>query len=261
MTKYLIANDFKKMIKILLYIYPFAVFFGAVSWLVKLGENTVLQSVFYNVFASLTYSAVAAILVNMFLHILRVFINNFYKDECYLTHTLPVTKNQLLLSKYISALAVVVTSISVCAVSLFLVLNGAGFMEFMKSALQSGVGGFQMPVWQFLVTAAVLILLQICALISFAFTAVIKANMYNEKRAVKGLLWFALFYFGAMAVTFIVALLVFAIRGNISELFSSTISQDSLMTVFITAIVMHAIYTAVFFVLSQKLFNKGVNVD
>ena len=101
MIKKLIKNDIKKMMKILVYLYACSIILAGITRLINIGKNIQFIFIIGQVFAGITYSAIGSVLINTFVHILRVFVVNFYKDESYLTHTLPVTKNQLLLSKYL----------------------------------------------------------------------------------------------------------------------------------------------------------------
>ena len=123
MTKKLFKNDFKKMSKVLIYIYLVALALSGITRLINIGKDIQFVAIIGHVFAALTYSALCSILVNTFVQILLVFWNSFYKDQSYLTHTLPVKKSQLLLSKYLSSLLIIISSILVCLVSLF--MNGA----------------------------------------------------------------------------------------------------------------------------------------
>ena len=97
----LMKYDIKKMTKILIIMYIISLGLACVTRLINIGKN--IQAIFIigQVFTGLTYSAIVNVLVNTFVHILKVFINNFYKDESYLTHTLPIKKSKLLLSKYL----------------------------------------------------------------------------------------------------------------------------------------------------------------
>ena len=261
MIRHLIANDFRKMINILIYIYPFSIFFSLIARLCTLWDPSTLQYLIKNIFISLTFTAIVTILVNTFIQILRVFINNFYKDESYLTHTLPVTKNQLILSKYIASLLVIVISVAVSVLTLIIVLNGTGLMDLLYSAMQSNITAMDMPISSFFAIVSILLFLQICAIICFAFTAIIKGNMYDEKKRLKSLFWFVLYYFSAMLLVFLVVFVIFALQGNTAALFSQTIFQQSMVSIFVIAIVLYAIYAATFFLISKKLWSKGVNVD
>ena len=261
MLSKLIKYDTKKMSKILVYIYAITLGLACITRLINIGKDIQIISIVGSVFAGLTYSAMFNIIVNMFVHILKVFISSFYKDESYLTHTLPIKKNKLLLSKYISSIIVILTSVLVCFVSLFIMLYSKDFVAMLDTLLKAVVINLNMSVGLFITLMVIIIFAQICAMISFAFTAIIKGYSYNRKRGVKGLLWFFAFYFGSMIATLLIALIVFAITGNLSLLFAEQLTQGAFITILIIGLAMYIIYTILFFLMSRKEFNKGVNVD
>ena len=98
-------------------------------------------------------------------------------------------------------------------------------------------------------------------LTSLAFLAVIKGNSYNDKRLLKGLIWFFVCYVAQSIVMLIISIVTLAISGNLSDLFAETPTQIVLVSILIISIVMNVINSAVFFILSKKSFEKGVNVD
>ena len=257
----LMKYDLKKMMRVLIYIYVISIALAGITRFINIWSD--IQAVFIigQVFAGLTYSAIAAILVNTFVHILLAFSNGFYKDASYLTHTLPVHKNKLLLSKFLSGLLVILASVAVCALSLIIMFFSNEFFEVLRVSIESVVAGFNMSVGLFLTLIVLLIFLEICAIMSMVFTSIVIANKYNSKRVLKGLLWFALFYFGSIISTVLVAVLVFGISGNLAELGASVLSQGAFTTILIIGLVLYAIYAVAFYFICNKLFNKGVNVD
>jgi hypothetical protein len=100
MIKNLYKRDLDRMTKTLRWFFLIAIAASVVTKLIKLGDSIQVVSIIGAVFAGITYSAVANVLINKFTNILTYFNLNFYKDESYLTHTLPVTKRELILSKY-----------------------------------------------------------------------------------------------------------------------------------------------------------------
>ena len=98
-------------------------------------------------------------------------------------------------------------------------------------------------------------------MISMGFTAIVKGNMYNQKRLPKGLIWFAIFYFLSVIVSLLVMLLVFAISGNVSSFFAEKLSSGAFITILVVGIVLYIIYAIIYYFICNKLFKKGVNVD
>ena len=261
MINNLLKYDLKKMFKILIYIYVITIGLSIITRLINIGKDIQIVFIIGQVFAGLTYSAIASVLVNTFVHILKVFITNLYKDESYLTHTLPVTKGKILLSKYLASLIVIITSVLVCVVSLVIMLYSKEMVEFIKVAITLAVSEFDMSIGLFLFIVVLIIFCQICSMMSMAFMAIIKANTYNTHRVRKGLLWFALYYFGGMYIVLMIAAIVFAIQGNIEMMFASTLSQVSFITLIVVCIVVYIVYAIMYYILANRLFNRGVNVD
>lgn len=260
MTK-LMKYDIKKMMRILVYIYAISLGLAIITRLINLGNNIQAIAIIGHVFGSLTYAAVVSVIVNTFVHILRVFIVGFYRDESYLTHTLPVKKEKLLLSKYLSSLLVIICSVVVSALSLFIVLYSESLFNFIKQSLEIMVSGFNMSVGGFLALIVFILFSQICAMTSMAFAAIVKANTYNNKRIMKGLVWFAIYYFGSTICTLLTAVIVFATSGNLKELIASQMSNSSFMIILVLGLVLYFIYAIIFYLLANKMFKKGVNVD
>ena len=100
MLKYLMKYDIKKMTKLLIYLYPITIALAGITRLINIGKDIQILTIIGSVFASLTYTLIANILINAIIAIIATFTTNFYKDQSYLTHTLPVKKEKLLLSMY-----------------------------------------------------------------------------------------------------------------------------------------------------------------
>ena len=257
----LMKYDLKKMGRILIFMYIISLFSACVTRLINIGKEIQVISIIGAVFAGITYSAIANVLVNTFVHIITRFISNFYKDESYLTHTLPIKKSKLILSKFLSSLIIILSSVLVCFLSLFIMFYSPDFMQGLKLILGATIAGFNIPLWVFLTIMVFLIFAQICAMLSMAFASIIIANKYNHKRIIKGILWFALFYFSAMIAVIITAVVVFAIQGNIGTLFASQLSSNAFISILIIGLIVYALYAILFYFISLKAFNKGVNID
>ena len=261
MIKKLIKYDLQKMTKLLLYLYFFTIIFAGISRLIGLGNHIQFVFIIQKVFEGITYSLIGSVVINTFVHILMVFYTNFYKDESYLTHTLPITKNKLFASKYISSLIVIFSSVLVCFLSLFIMFYSPEFMQMLTSSLQTIVAGFNISTGLFVTLFMLILFAQICGIIGIAFTAIVKAHTYNTKRVIKGLAWFAIFYLGSMLASLLTISIIFLISGNLSELGAAQLSQSAFLTVLITGLILYVIYAILFYFICNKIFNKGVNVD
>ncbi|MBQ8197526.1 MAG: hypothetical protein IJZ73_05655 [Clostridia bacterium] len=253
--------DIKKMLRILPYFYVITIVLAGLTRIVNIWNDIQVMLIIGYVLSGATYSAIANVLVNTFVHILATVQGGFYKDESYLTHTLPVTKKQLLTAKYLSALTVIIASILVCFLSLFTMFYSKELIATLKVYLDATITGINISSGLFITLIAIILFAEICTFISMAFAAIIKGHSYNNKKGGKSFLWFAIFYVISTSVTVIMAVIVFAIGGMLPELIAETLSGKALITIIILGLILYVGYAVAFYFISQKIFNKGVNVD
>lgn len=80
------------------------------------------------------------ILINCFMRNWARFVKNIYKDESYLTHTLPVSKNKIYLSKVLTAIITLLTSFIVIIACLAIsALNKDTWIVLKESLEQSAI--------------------------------------------------------------------------------------------------------------------------
>lgn len=261
MLKFLMKYDLKKVLNFLIWFYAISLVLAGITRILGIWSDIQIMKILSSVFASLVYSAIATIIINTFIHILMRFLNSFYKDQSYLTHTLPVKKDSLILSKYLSGLIIVFASVLISFLSLFIVFYSPEFMQSVKSMLDMVVAGLNISGGLFVFLIAIIIFSQICAMMSLGFTAIVKGNSYNNRRSVKGFLWFVLYYFACLITTLILAVIISAITGNLSSLFSERMSSGAFLTVMIVVVISYISFAVIFYYYCRKEFKKGVNVD
>lgn len=261
MTAKLLKYDLKKTTKVLIYMYVISIGVAILARLVSLLDHIQLFFIVTKVLEGTVYAAVVNIMVNTFIHILLNFGKGFYGDESYLTHTLPVGKDKLLLSKYLTALVVIVASVLVCVLSLFIAIYNEQIKLFIEVSLKQIVVGFDMSVGGFVALIVGVLFAQTCANISMAYTAMVKANTYNQKRTLKGIIWFAIYYAITSIVSLVAICVVLAVSGSVSDILAETMSQQSFISILIVGLICYVASAIIYYFLCQKLFQKGVNVD
>ena len=261
MTAKLLKYDLKKTTKILIYMYVISIAIAIVTRLVSLLDHIQLFFIVTKILEGCLYSAVINVIVNTFIHILLNFAKGFYGDESYLTHTLPVGKDKLFLSKYLTAIIVIVASVLVCVLSLFIALYTEQLKTIILQGLQQVVVGFNMSVGGFLALIISVIFAQTCANISIAYTAIVKANQYNQKRIIKGILWFAIYYLALSIATLVLICISLAVMGDVTQIFAEVLSQSAFTTILIVGLIAYLCGAVAFYFICQKQFQKGVNVD
>jgi hypothetical protein len=226
----------------------------------ELGESVAFFKLLSIIFDSVFYTLAINCLIQPFLRNFLNFTKSFYSDESYLTHTLPVTKNQLINSKYLTALIELVSAFIVVIVSLLIVFATPTMDEFLKLFLSTVISGSFS--WLLVISLMIiLVIVEFLLFISIIFYSIVLAYKSKEKRVFKAFLYTAGFAFASLIVlsNFMIIVLV---ANNVS-LSSSTLilSNTAFFGVVLTGIAVYLTGAIVFYFLTKREFKKGVNVD
>ena len=142
MLSKLLKRDLKKNMRWLWILFVGTIGLAGVTRGVKeLGESVA----FFKMIAIFLEGVFYGLAVNLILQpFLRSFLNfqkSFYSDESYLTHTLPVTKSQLINSKYLTALIEIVAGFASLIVSILILYAAPGFLNTLKFMLSMIITG------------------------------------------------------------------------------------------------------------------------
>lgn len=100
----LLKYDLKWVYKVVVVFYILAFIFSVIGRGLRLIENSLVFSVVTQIVFGIAISMMVSSLINCLMRLWARFIRNVYKDESYLTHTLPVEKKAIYASKVISAI-------------------------------------------------------------------------------------------------------------------------------------------------------------
>ena len=142
MLKKLLKYDLMWINKNLIYFYAIAFIFAISGRLLSLIDNSMLASVISKICFGITISFVINAIVNGIIRSWVRFINNCYKDESYLTHTLPVTKKEIYLSKFIASIITMVVGVIISIISLAICYLSADFIESIRKTFATNRGFF-----------------------------------------------------------------------------------------------------------------------
>ena len=91
MLKKLLKYDLKDVYKILIIFYALSLFFDVLTRMFLNIDNSFILQVIGKICSGTTIAMIFNILINNLMRLWVRFKNNFYGDESYLTHTLPVS--------------------------------------------------------------------------------------------------------------------------------------------------------------------------
>ena len=110
MLKKLLKYEIKNMFKFLSFFYVLCIFFATTTRILFSFDDTTILYIMGQISVGCFFAMIANILINTIMRNFVRFNESMYKDEAYLTHTLPVKKNTLYQSKFILAIITLLTA-------------------------------------------------------------------------------------------------------------------------------------------------------
>ncbi len=226
--------------------------------------------IFLQITHTIFWNAIFAVIIGLFLNaVIRTWARfkvNFYHDEAYLTHTLPIKRNILWAAKFLSAVIIAITVIAAVAVSfLILQLTPSG-----KNFIQScgiGVPGTD-PIYY--ITFILVIFTQILYGIMCGFTGIIIGNRTKARNNLRALLCGAGVYLLGVFIM-LAYFLIWSIfdDGIHAMLFTSMTSQSAMVLsgegfinkALTSAGIVYTVMIAALYFIDQKLLSRGIDID
>ena len=260
----LLKYDLKYMIKNMCVFYILSIFFAITTRLLSLPEQTVMISILSKISSGCMVAMIANIIINVMMRSWVRFRDSLYKDESYLTHTLPVTKNDLYNSKFIQTLIFFFIGFVICLLSLFVAYYTPDTWMVVKDYIKTITIGFNMSTLFFITMAIVLIFLELFNAIQCGFLGIILGHKRNNSKIGFSVLFGFIIYLIAQSLVLGLVFIYGLFDSTVMDLFKSgTISID--VNAFkVLAIVSSLLYIIIIFSMSiicKKLLNKGVNIE
>lgn len=257
----LFKYDFKWMSKVT-YIYVLILIVISIALkIVESVDQTFLLVILDKILVSMFISCIVSILLTSSIRIWARYINNFYKDESYLTHTLPVTKNELFNSKVLAGICSLLLSVLVIAACFAFVYLNKTSIESLKAMWDSLVAAYNSVfAVLFVIGIILLIILEIIYIMMAGILGITIGHRSNNYKMIKslavGLISYGLLSAMSFGVIAIVSKIIdYDIIGN------GFPSMNYLIGVGGAGIAVYLIYNIVYYLIAKKVFNKGVNVE
>ena len=142
----LLKYDLKWVYKVVVIFYILAFISAVIGRAFTEIDNSLIFNVVGQIFKGISISMMVSSLINCLMRSWARFIRNVYKDESYLTHTLPIEKKTIYASKVISALICVFTTVVVILGCLFICYYTEANMQTIKSMLELAAGAYNTTV-------------------------------------------------------------------------------------------------------------------
>ena len=262
MLKKLLKYDLKWCYRPLIVFYILAIFFSIIVRIVESFEQNMILLIIDKICCVLVTAMMINILINCFMRNWVRFIRNIYKDESYLTHTLPVSKNTIYLSKILTAIITLLTSFIVIIICLAIASLNKETWIVLKESLEQSAIYFDSSVFGIIFVMIITIFFEFLFMMMSGILGIIIGHRSNNLKIIKSIvIGFAIYIIlSSMSVgaLFVAGL----INSDIMSLFNSIeVSSTVLKSMMLVAVLVYAIYNLGIYFIGNKLLNKGVNVD
>jgi len=263
MLKKLLKYDLQNVYKVLIVFYGLSLFFAILTRIFFNIENSFIMDIIGKICSGTTIAMIFNILINNLMRLWVRFRNNFYGDESYLTHTLPIDKQTLYLSKTLTSIITLFSSVLVICVTLFIAYYSKENIEIIKNLLLPLATVYESTVITIILAFIFVCFLEITNMLQSGYVGIVLGHKKNNNKMVFSIL----FGFGTYLLTQIfIVLVVFVVALFNPDLMNLFYTMEALnvSTIKLCIYLAIAIYTLNIFILyfiNSKLFSKGVNVD
>lgn len=259
----LLKYDLKWVYKVVIVFYILAFIFSAIGRGLSMIENSLVFSVLAQITFGIATSMMVSSLINCLMRLWARFIRNVYKDESYLTHTLPVEKKMIYASKSISAIICVFTTVVVILACLFICFYSEANMQILKSTLELAAETYNTTVLNLLILVSFVLFLEIMFIVFIGYVGIIIGHKSNQNKMVKTIVTSFGLYLITQSLTLALICIFGLFNSNIMNLINTTdiVNVDAIKYVMYAGIGIYVVYILFYYILGMKQLEKGVNVE
>lgn len=263
MLRKLLKYDLKWTYKILIVFYIISIVFALLTRVLFTIENSFVLNIVAQICSGITISMFANILINNIMRLWARFVVNTYKDESYLTHTLPIEKQTIYTSRFLSTLITMFTSIFVIVVSMFIGYYSKENLQVVKSLLMPIAQMYDSTVLKLLLVAVFVVFLEMFFTIQIGYTGIILGHRKNNRKMPFSILFGFICYMITQGLILLVLFVLGFFNNDIMNMFitNEIVSVDIIKNVMWLAIGIYSLLIIIYYFINVKLLRKGVNVD
>ena len=260
----LLKYDLKYMIKNMAVFYILSIFFALTTRILFNIEKSVIINIIGQISVGCMFAMIANTLVNTIMRSWIRFRDSLYKDESYLTHTLPVTKNDLYNSKFIQTLIFFLLSFVIIIISLFIAYYSKENWLTITKFIKTITTGLNMSTTFFITMAITVVFLEIFNAIQCGFLGIILGYKKNNGKLGYSVLFGFIIYLIAQAIILALVFIYGLFDSTVMELFKTASVNIDVKAFKTLAILSSLLYLVIIFsmsILCKKSLNKGVNIE
>jgi len=263
MLNKLLKYDLKDKFRGLIVFYILSLFFAILTRIFLSIENSFILNIIGQICSGVTISMIFNILINNLMRLWVRFKQNLYGDESYLTHTLPISKKTLYLSKTITSIITLFTSVLVIGLSLFIAYYSKENIVLIKNLLLPVANAYNSTILKILLAFLFIFFLEFMCALQAGYTGIIFGHNMNSAKTGFSILFGFITYMIIQICVLIIIFIAALFNSQLMNLFvtNQIIDIDMIKTIIYLAISIYTFISITNYLVNVKLFKKGVNVD
>ena len=220
MLKKLLKYDFKDMYKFLSVFYILSIVF-AISTRILLGlKQTVIISIISQISIGFMFSMLASSLINTLMRNWVRFKDTLYKDESYLTHTLPVTKMQIYESKFILSLTNLATTFIVIFLSVLIAYQSKDNLSIITNYIDNVSKIFNVNSITFIIFMILILFLEIYTGLQSGFLGIILGHRKSNNKVMHSVIFGFIVYIICQLIVLLILFIVALFNSDVMKMFT-----------------------------------------
>lgn len=263
MLKKLLKYDFKDMYKFLSVFYILSIVF-AISTRILLGlKQTVIISIISQISIGFMFSMLASSLINTLMRNWVRFKDTLYKDESYLTHTLPVTKMQIYESKFILSLTNLATTFIVIFLSVLIAYQSKDNLSIITNYIDNVSKIFNVNSITFIIFMILILFLEIYTGLQSGFLGIILGHRKSNNKVMDSVIFGFIVYIICQLIVLLILFIVALFNSDVMKMFTDNVLPNlpAIKNVVLLFSIVYVSIIAVMNLICVKKLNKGVNVE
>ena len=259
----LLKYDLKYMIKNMSIFYILALFFAITTRILFSINQSIIINIIGQISVGCMFSMVASVLINTMMRSWVRFRDSIYKDESYLTHTLPVTKSAIYNSKFIQTLIFFIIGFAIAILSLFVAYYTKDRWLLLRGFISTITTGLNFNTTLFVISALIIIFLEVFNAIQCGFLGIIFGHKKNNGKLGFSVLFGFIAYILSQSIVLLLVFVVGLFDSSIMNLFTSNIllSAGSFKLLILLSIILYLLVIGLMSIICKRALNKGVNIE
>ena len=256
----LVKYDLKWINKLLVIYYLITFTFCILTRIFSNFTDNFFLNIIYLVIRGIAIAGFANVLINCIIRCWARLHANTYKDESYLTHTLPVEKSTLYNSKICSFIISIIITLVVILICFLIGFMDNGVLEFIRDVFRDKDLIFV------IINLVIIVLLELIYMLFCGIIGMLFGHRYNDGRIMKSVFVGFILYFSVqfilLGLIYSVGLLSTDLNALLLNKTTDIVNPMGTLKSFVSLVVgVYLLFISLMYLVGRLLYVKGVNVE